>query len=270
MEDRRQFRAGQGAMWDAGDFAPFADMIAPVAEHVVRRLALEPGERVVDVGCGTGNVALRAARAGARVTGVDVAPGMLERAAEAARALGVDLDLREGDADDLPLPDGCCDAVGSNFGSMFAPLHDEAVAEMLRVLRPGGRFAMTAWVDEGAVGRFLRLPVPYLPPPPDFVQPPTLWGDRAHIHEMFAGQDVTGLEVERAEVDLPFASVDAAVELYTTRFGPLVFARERLEPEGTWDDFTAELREFFGEMADDRGHVVMPGPYFLISGRRAG
>jgi SAM-dependent methyltransferase len=270
MEERKRFRAGQGAMWDAGDFTAFADMIAPVAEHVVRRLALEPGERMVDIGCGTGNVALRAAQAGARVTGVDVAPGMLERAAEAARALGVDLDLREGDAGNLPLPGQCCDAVGSNFGNMFAPRHDEAVAEMLRILRPGGRFAMTAWVDEGAVARFLRLPAAYLPPPPDFVQPPTLWGDRAHIDEMFAGDDVANLEVERGEVDLPFASADAAVDLYTTRFGPLVFARERLEPQGTWGDFTAELHGFFSDMAGARGHVVMPGPYFLISGRRAG
>jgi SAM-dependent methyltransferase len=263
-----EFRAGQRAAWGAGDFDEFARMIWPIGARLVERLDVGAGDEVVDIGCGTGNVAIQAAEAGARVTGVDLAPEMLARARADAERAGLEITFVEGDAENLPLPDAAADVAVSNFGLMFAPRHEIAVAEMLRVVRPGGRFGMTAWEAAGPVAAFLGLTAPYMPPPPGFAQPPVLWGDEAHIRAVFDHPDCAQVEIEREEIPFVFASPDEAVSLYTERFGPLVAARTFLEPRGTWPDLVADVRAFFDGLRDPDGRTVLRAGHLLITGRR--
>ena len=137
--------------------------------------------------CGTGNAAIRAAEAGGRVVGVDLTPALLEEGRRLADAGSVQVEWVEGDAEELPLPDESFDVVLSTFGCMFAPRHRVTALELARVLRPGGRLAVTAWTPDGAMGEFFRTVGGFLPPPPPVAEPPTLWGDEGYVRELFAG-----------------------------------------------------------------------------------
>ena len=149
------FKQGTRAMWAAGDYAGFAPLVAEVGERLVERVDVRPGDAVLDVACGTGNVAIPAALAGARVTGVDLTPEHFPAARTRAAEAGVEVDWVEGDAEALPFEDDSFDAVLSSFGCMFAPRHAVAAAELTRVLRPGGRLGITAFTDSGAGGGLL-------------------------------------------------------------------------------------------------------------------
>jgi ubiquinone/menaquinone biosynthesis C-methylase UbiE len=212
-----------------------------VGERIVRRAAVGPADDVLDVACGTGNAALRAAQAGARVVGVDLTPELLEEGARLAEQLGVEVQWVEGDAEALPMEDASFDVVVSVFGCMFAPRHRVAAAELARVLRPGGRLAVSAWTPDGAMGEFFRTLGGHLPPPPDFVQPPLLWGSEDHVSDLFAD---TGVEVEFARefVEFPRMPVDQEIEFATSKFGPLILARRMLEPQGRWPALIDDLR----------------------------
>jgi ubiquinone/menaquinone biosynthesis C-methylase UbiE len=263
------FRAGQRAMWSAGEFEWLARMIWPVGALLVSRLGIGDGDEVVDIGCGTGNVAIQAAQAGAHVTGVDLSPGMLARARAHAEAEGLAIACVEGDAEELPIGDASVDVAVSSFGNMFAPRHEMAAAEMLRVLRPGGRFGMTAWSAEGAINRFLLTVAAHLPPPPPFAQPPALWGDPAHARAMFDRPECAHVEITPERVSFVFPTPDEATASYTERFGPLLVARGMLEPRGAWEPLVADIRAFFDGLVAADGTVTMPGDYLLIHGRRA-
>lgn len=237
-----QVKQGARAGWAAGDYPAIAQrQLWPVGERIVRRAAVGPADDVLDVGCGTGNAALRAAQAGARVVGVDLTPELLEEGARLAEQLGVEVQWVEGDAEALPMEDASFDVVVSVFGCMFAPRHRVAAAELARVLRPGGRLAVSAWTPDGAMGEFFRTLGGHLPPPPDFVQPPLLWGSEEHVSDLFAD---TGVEVEFARefVEFPRMPVDEEIEFATSKFGPLILARRMLEPQGRWPALIDDLR----------------------------
>lgn len=270
MDEFDRFVDGQRAGWDAGDFDPFARMIAPVATALVAGVAIQPGEVVVDVGCGTGTVALAAAREGGRVIGVDIAPGMLARAHAAAEAARLHLDLREGDARALPVEDGAADVVLSNFGAMFAPQHLLVAGEILRVLTPGGRFAISSWDAGGALAEFLRLPARHLPPPPAGLEPPLLWGKPDHVRTVFDQPACVDLTIARGSYVIPFTSPEAATALYRDRFGPLVAGRPALEAAGAWEALMDDLHAFFAGLRMPDGTVAMPAEHLIISGRRSG
>src|SRR5918995_1416849 len=142
---QEEFNQQQRAVWEAGDYPSLSGLISDLGERVVGRAGVEPGMRVLDVACGTGNAALPAARAGARVTGLDLAPKLLEAGRAKAQAEGVDVEWREGDAEDLPFEDGHFDRVLSTFGHMFAPRHQRTAAEMTRVCRRGGVIVTATW-----------------------------------------------------------------------------------------------------------------------------
>lgn len=163
------------SVWTAGDFLPIARSFAPGAAEFIAGLALRPGESVLDVACGTGNLAIPAARAGARVVGIDIAPNLIAEARAEARAAGCAIAFEVGDAEALPYDDGQFDTTVTMFGAMFAYRPERAAAELLRVTRPGGRVAMANWTPEGFVGRMLRAHTAVVPPPPG-VPSPLEWG----------------------------------------------------------------------------------------------
>jgi SAM-dependent methyltransferase len=179
------FKDRQREMW--ASFAPTATFTTPPAAHLVRFAGISPGEAVLDVGAGTGVVAITAASTGARVSAIDLTPALLEAARENARIAGFpEIDWVEGDAERLPYPDASFDVVLSQFGHMFAPQPHVAIAEMRRVLRPAGRIAFATWPPDRLVGQLFQFIGRNSPPLPPSIAPPILWGDEGVIRERLA------------------------------------------------------------------------------------
>jgi len=175
MDPLAQFKEAQKQGW--AHFVPVEIFTTPTAARLIKHAKVAGGQRVLDVACGTGVVAITAARAGAQVSALDLTPELLDRARENAQLANVEIDWREGDAEQLPFDDAVFDVVLSQFGHMFAPRPDVAVKEMLRVLKPGGTIAFSTWPPELFIGRTFQLVARYAPPPPAGVAPPPLWGD---------------------------------------------------------------------------------------------
>jgi SAM-dependent methyltransferase len=260
------FRKRARATWASGDWDTCSRLIEPVGAVVLDRIGVRAGLDLLDVGTGTGgNIAIPAARRGAKVVGVDIAPELFEHARRRAAEACVDIEWVEGDAQDLPFADESFDRVVSTFGAMFAPDHERAAGELVRVCRPGGRVAMTTWVNDGFAAGLFKLTGSFLPPPPGGVQPPPLWGVQSHAKDAFAAAGATP-DIAHETFDLEFASEQAAVDDYTKNFGPFVTARTVLEPEGRWSEFVetlADLVRRFNVAAD--GTVRIPSNYLLIT-----
>jgi SAM-dependent methyltransferase len=256
-----EFKQVQRAMWDAGDYASLSPYIAHVGERVVARAGVDPDMQVLDVACGTGNAALPAARAGARVTGLDLVPKLLAEGREKAAAAGVEIDWVEGDAEELPFEDGAFDRVFSTFGHMFAPRHRRTADEMARVCRGDGVIVICCWTPEGTVGDVFEAGAAYMPPPPDFASPPILWGTEDHVREMF-GNAASEFEFERHSATIEWESTETWTDFFMDRFGPLVTARELLgERFGELRERTVAIFEARNE-ADD-GSLRLPQEYLL-------
>jgi SAM-dependent methyltransferase len=225
------FKNRQRAMW--ATFGPTATFTTPVAGHVVKFAGIAAGEHVLDVATGTGVVAITAARAGARVTGLDLTPALLEQARENARIAKMDeIVWTEGDAESLPYPDASFDVVVSQFGHMFAPRPEIAIAEMRRVLKPGGRVAFATWPPEHSVGRFFAFVGRYVPPPPPGAAPPPQWGSPAIVAERLAAGFETPF-FERGTMMFPALSAEHYRLFMETSVGPMQKLVEALasEPE---------------------------------------
>lgn len=225
-ENFAEFKARQREMWSS--FAPTAILTTPVAAHLVKFAGVQSGERLLDVACGTGVVAITAARAGARVSGLDLTPELLEHArANQKIAQCSDIDWTEGDAESLPYEDSTFDVVVSQFGHMFAPRPDVAIAEMRRVLKPAGRVAFASWPPEHFVGRFFALVGRYSPPPPGGAAAPPLWGSVPVVTErLSSGFDAPFFE--RGTMKVPALSLQHFWEAMTVSIGPLQKLVERL------------------------------------------
>ena len=199
-----QFKLVQKQGW--AHFAPLEIFTTPPAAELVRFAGVSAGQRLLDVACGTGVVAVTAARLGARVSGLDLTPELLVRARENSGIAGVDIDWREGDAEALPYSDAEFEVVVSQFGHMFAPRPDVAIGEMLRVLRPGGTIAFSTWPPEHTIGKMFALTGRYLPPPPPGVSPPPQWGDVNIVRERL-GARVKELQFDRGTMLAPALSL---------------------------------------------------------------
>ena len=258
-------KQGHHAVWAAGDFAEIAKLSAEVGELCAERAGAGPGVELLDVATGTGNVAIPAAVAGARVVGLDLTPELFGAARERAAAAGVDVEWIEGDAEALPFDDASFDRVTSAFGVMFAPRHAIAAEELVRVCRQGGRFVLATWPIDGMIGELFDLIASFMPEPPDWASPPALWGDERHVRALFAGLGID-LSFERRVVSPRAESPEAYVAHYERYFGPVITARAALEPEGRWDELRSDFVDLVGRYHRD-GRVNQE--YFLIEGVRA-
>jgi SAM-dependent methyltransferase len=259
------------ATWAAGDYAAVAEVIdeAPPRD-LLARVDLRPGDRVLDVAAGTGNVALRAAAAGAQVVGLDLTPELFDTARRRAARAGVAVDWVEGDAEELPFEDESFDHVLSAFGVQFAPRHEIAASELVRVCRPGGQIGVVNWTPEGQVGELLKIVGRHLPPPPGYASPPPLWGSEEHVRGLFADAPIT-LSFARGLNPWRFDSPEHYVVFMETHYGPAVKARERLTAEGRWEECRDEIlamAERRNEAAD--GSLLMLAEYLVAVGRKAG
>lgn len=255
LPDLRAVTEMQQRIWSKGDFAHVAPVVQIVSERLVDAVDVLPGERVLDVACGSGNAAIAAARAYTRVTGVDFVPALLEHGRVRAAAEFLPIEFVEGDAQALPFPDASFDVALSVFGAMFAPDQERTAAELLRVTRPGGRIGMANWLPTGFVADIFRTTATYLPPPPGLV-PPVAWGTEERLHELF-GDGVSKLEVRRRVCTQRFLSVEQWLDVFRRYFGPTIAAFERLEPErhGEFATSMLELGERYNR-AGDRAAVI--------------
>jgi SAM-dependent methyltransferase len=257
--------------WAAGDYGAIAELVDEVpSRDVLSRVPVTARDRVLDVATGTGNLALRAAAAGADVVGLDLTPELLETARRRAAAQDLSVRWVEGDAEELPCDDGAFDAVYSVFGVQFAPRHEVVAGQLARVTRPGGRIGLVNWTPSSFIGELFKVLGAYLPAPPSFASPPPRWGDEEHVRALFAG---TGVELSFARGFNPFRfdSADRWVEHFETLYGPTLKARERLSAEGRWDECRREIvamAERRNEATD--GRFVVYSEYLVTIGRKAG
>jgi ubiquinone/menaquinone biosynthesis C-methylase UbiE len=250
----------QQAAWSSGDFHAVATRIALTADSLVDTADLQAGWRVLDVATGSGNAAIAAARLGCVAVGVDYVPSLLDRGRIRAVAEGLDLELVEGDAEDLPFPDASFDAVTSVFGSMFAPNHAKAAAELLRVCRPGGTIALASWTPDGFIGELFRTVAGHVPPPAG-VPSPMLWGTEAHLRELF-GEGISSLEVEERTFTFRFRSAEEFVSFFREWYGPTLKAFAALEGEAQQAlqrDLIELVRRF--DRLGGGGAVAIPSTY---------
>jgi SAM-dependent methyltransferase len=219
MDQLAQFKEAQKQGW--AHFAPLEDNTTPEAARLVKHAGVRAGHLVLDVACGTGVVAITAARLGARATGLDLTPELIAHARENAGIAGIEVEWHEGDVEELPFGDGKFDVVLSQFGHMFAPRPEVAVAEMLRVLKPGGTIAFSTWPPELALGRLFALGARYMPPPPLGLTPPMAWGDPSIVRERL-GSAVKDLVFDRATMLVPALSPQHSRLKAEHTAGPLV------------------------------------------------
>src|SRR5829696_5086239 len=235
-----ELKLAHRATWAAGDYAAVARHIDDVPPRdLLSRMDLQPGQKVLDVATGTGNLAIRAAAAGAQVAGLDLTPELFETA-RARAAAAVVVDWVEGDAEALPYEDESFDRVLSAFGVQFAPRHEVVAHELAGVTRPGGRIGLANWTPGGLIGELFKIMGGYMPAPPAFASPPPLWGSTDHVRRLFEGTRVE-LDFVRGHNPWSFASTEAWMSFMETAYGPTVKARERLTGEGRWQDCRADM-----------------------------
>jgi ubiquinone/menaquinone biosynthesis C-methylase UbiE len=263
-----QIKHNMRATWMAGDFGVVAKTISGGAEAFVSRLNVPPGSRVLDVACGTGNVAIPLAHGGAVVTGVDIAINLIEQARERAAAEGVSATFDEGDAEQLPYADGTFDVVVTMFGAMFAPRPEIVAAELARVLKPGGRLAMASWNPASFSGKMFKVGAIHVPPPAG-IAPPVLWGDEAIVRERLRPY-FSQIEMEIIPIQFKLPTDPAgAVEFFRKYFGPTQVAFSRLDEAGQ-DAMAADLEAlwFGANTSTDPAQTVVPNEYLQVTAAR--
>ncbi len=257
-------KAKQSVMWGNGPYQRITEGLTSCHENVIAKMQPGPGVKYLDLACGTGAVAELAAKAGADVTGIDLAPVLVETAKERAKELGLNIDYRVGDCENLDLPDASFDRVSSTCGVMFAPNHEATASELARVTKPGGKVSMVNWTPEGGLGRMFKMMGPFQPAPPP--SSPFDWGNTHRVQDLLG--DAFDLEIEEHINVIEADTGEEYWELFSMNYGPTKTLAENLPPERreelhkTWVDF------FESEFPRPGGGVRHTRDYLLVTGTR--
>jgi SAM-dependent methyltransferase len=266
--DLATVKARQKAMWMAGDFGEIAKFTQANADEFVKRCAVKADMRVLDLACGTGNTAIPAAKAGAIVTGLDIAPNLLAQARARADREGLKIRFDEGDVEELPYGEASFDLLISVFGAMFGPRPGRVAAELIRVCRPGGRIAMASWTPRGFIGQIHQIMAKYAPVPPGLPSP-LLWGDETTVRERLR-DGIAELRVKtiRAQLRYPF-SVAETVAFHRTYLGParMTFEATPLDQRAAVEREMEGLYEKYNQARD--GTVLVEAEYLEVVATRA-
>lgn len=243
-----ELKARHAAMWASGDYPKMVQtFLTPLGPRLVDAAGIGPGQRVLDVAAGTGNAALVAAERGAEVTASDLTPELLDAGRASADARGLTLEWRVADAEHLPFDDASYDVVMSSIGVMFAPRHQLAADELVRVCRPGGTIALLSWTPEGMIGSLFRTMGPFAAPPPPGASPAPLWGSEAHLAELF-GDRVQFSTMEREPLEITaFPERHGYIEHFKSCYGPTLAVRKNAEANGRTEELEEALRGFSDE-----------------------
>ena len=265
-------KARHRAMWALGDYPAVASEVIPeLGSVLVTASEVRAGDRVLDVAAGIGNAAIPAAATGAHVVASDLTPELFVAGQAFAARQGVQVEWEQADAEALPYDDGAFDCVLSCVGVMFAPHHQQAADELVRVCRPGGRIGLLSWTPQGFVGQLFAAMKPYAPPPPPGAQPPPLWGDEDHVRAPL-GDRVTDVVARRQALTMArFRTPEAWLDYWKTVYGPTIAVYRGIadHPERVASldrDLTALAARF------DRGTdaTVMDWEYMLLTARKRG
>jgi SAM-dependent methyltransferase len=232
-------------MWGSGDYPLMVDtFLLPIGERLAAACGIEPATRVLDVAAGTGNASLPAARLGAEVTASDLTPELLARGRELAELEGLELEWVEADAESLSFADGSFDVVLSAIGVMFAPFHQAAAGELVRVCRPGGTIGLLCWTPEGMLGDLFATMRPFAPAPPPGAQAPPLWGSEEHLRGLL-GEAVEFHTLERDTLEITaFGRPQEYAEHFKAYYGPTIAARANATRDGREHEFDEALDRF--------------------------
>ncbi len=252
----------QQATWASGDYAVVGTTLQIVGESLAEAVDVRADERVLDVAAGNGNATLAAARRFASVTSTDYVPSLLDKGRERARAEGFVVRFQEADVEELPFPDSSFDVVLSTFGAMFAPDHERAADEIMRVLRSGGRIGIANWTPEGFIGRLFKLIGRHVPPPAG-VKSPALWGSESHLAGLFGAQSAQ-IRAERRHFNFRYRSPAHFVEVFRDYYGPTHKAFAALDEAGQ-QALEFEILALLGELnVAGPASLVVPSEYLEV------
>jgi len=257
-----ELKQRQSVMWGNGPYQRITETIGDIHELVVERLAPEPDDRWLDLACGTGAVAERATAAGASVTGIDLAPVLIETAEERAQQLGLDIDYGVGDAERLDLADASFDKVSSVCGIMFTPDHLATAHELARVTRPSGRIALANWTPTSGLARMFKVMAPYQPSPPP--SSPFDWGDQERVRDLLG--ESFELDLTEHVSTLRTASGDEYWELFSTSYGPTKTLADSLGDRR--EELYRDWVDFFEQNYRVGDEIVHTREYLLVLGTR--
>ncbi len=258
------------AIWALGDYpALAADLIPGLGQILADACEIRAGDRVLDVAAGSGNAAIPAARAGARVVASDLTPELLAAGHRQAEQQGLTLDWRQADAEALPFSDGEFNVVMSCLGVMFAPHHQAAADELVRVCRPGGTIGLLNWTPEGFIGQMFAAMKPYAPSPPAGAQPPPLWGSEQHVRGLL-GDRVTGISARRGAVRVElFAQAEDFRDYFKVRYGPTIAVYQSIADDpGRTQALDQALTDLARRHDHGTGTTSMEWEYLLLTGRK--
>jgi SAM-dependent methyltransferase len=257
-----ELKERQSVMWGNGPYQRITETIVDIHDIVLERLEPQDGDRWVDLACGTGAVAERAAAAGADVTGIDLAPALIETARERAESLGLTIDYAVGDAENLDVPDASFDKVSSTCGVMFAPDHEAVAGELARVTKPGGRIGLANWTPTGGLAKMFAVMAPYMPAPPP--SSPFAWGDEARVTELLGESFELQLEEHVSTLRVP--SGEDYWELFSTSYGPTKTLADSLGERR--EDLHRDWVEFFETNYRENGEIAHTREFLLVLGTR--
>jgi SAM-dependent methyltransferase len=259
-----ELKQRQSVMWSSGPYQNVTETISDIHQIVVERMAGQEGDRWLDLACGTGAVPERAAASGAKVTGIDLSPGLIETAKERASEQGLDVDYQVGDCENLSaVDDASFDIVTSTCGVMFAPDHEAAARELARVTAPGGRIGLANWEPDGGIGRMFKMMAPFQAAPPP--SSPFDWGKEDRVRELLG--DSFDLVLEHHVSTLRIPSGEDYWQLFSSSYGPTKVLAESLDDDRR-EEFHRAWVDFFENAYRSNGEIAHTREFLLVLGTR--